>query len=107
MGTREQKKKLEELPILRKKLEDLNEELNKDAMEAVKDLVNNAPEPLGDMRRADEHRITYVGKKTKKLHKDAWQDMPATNNPQTEEKSSAAFFRKKVKTPSASLTKKE
>ena len=70
--------------------------MEKDALEAVKDLVKNPPEPLGDMRRADAHRTTYVGKNMKKQHGDAWADMPATNYYQTVTNSTAQFFRDRI-----------
>jgi len=93
---REQIAKVEQLPELRSKLEDLEKKLEKDSLMAVEGLVDNPPEPLGDMRRADEHRTSYVGKNTKKQHSDVWADMPATKYYQTEDGSlngSAAFFR--------------
>lgn len=47
---------------------------------AVQEWVENPPEPLTDLRRSDVHRVCYVGKNTKQMHKDHWKDMVATSN---------------------------
>jgi hypothetical protein len=49
------------------------------------------------MRRADEHRITYTGKNTKKKGGEAWANMPATRYVKVEA-DTASFFRDRVKT---------
>lgn len=69
-----------------------------DSQRAVKDLVENPPEPITDMRRADEHRTCFVGKNTKSSHRAAWADMPATANAPVEHNSSSSFFRQRVTT---------
>jgi len=74
-------------------LDKLDEELDRLAEKAVLHIVDNPPEPLTDMRRADEHRITHVGKGTKKKNADAWAGMPATANTQTVHGASSDFFR--------------
>jgi tRNA G18 (ribose-2'-O)-methylase SpoU len=90
--------KIEQLPVLRKELEELEGELEKKALKAVEKLVTNPPAPLDDMRRADEHRATFAGKNTKKLNADAWADMPATTKYKTDsDHSTAAFFRDQLK----------
>ena len=77
-------------------LDKLDEELDAMAEKAVSLLVDNPPEPLSDMRRADEHRITHVGKGTKKKNADAWAGMPATAKNQSPFGTSSSFFRRMV-----------
>ena len=92
----EQKKKLHMLPSLRAELKKIDDDLHEKSLKAIEGLVMNPPQPLGDMRRADEHRATYVGKNTKKNEKN-WNDMPATGYYRTEENSTASFFRDRLK----------
>jgi hypothetical protein len=63
---------------------------------AVQEWVNNPPKPLTDVRRADSHRICYVGKNTRKYHEDHWRDMVATSDATTIHGATANEFRKKV-----------
>lgn len=56
----------------------------------------NPPAPITDMRRANEHRICYVGKNTKKMYGEVWADMPATANLPVEPNSTASFFRQRA-----------
>jgi tRNA G18 (ribose-2'-O)-methylase SpoU len=63
------------------------------AQQAVKDLIENPPLPITDMRRADEHRTCYVGKNTKTKYNGIWDGMAATTNYQTPKGTSASFFR--------------
>ena len=77
-------------------LDKLDEELDAMAEKAVSLLVDNPPEPLSDMRRADEHRITHVGKGTKKKNADAWAGMPATAKTISIFGTSSSFFRAMV-----------
>ena len=93
-----QLKKLEKLPGLRKELQQLEDDLYRKALTAVEELVHNPPEPISDMRRCDEHRTTYTGKKTKKNAGEAWENMPATNYYRVEA-DTASFFRDRVKDP--------
>jgi hypothetical protein len=90
-------KKLEKLPEHKQQVQELDEELDRGAFEAVKHLFHNPPDPITDMRRADEHRICYVGRKTKKTYTDEWKDMPATNNYESLH-STSNFFREKSAT---------
>mmetsp|Transcript_4311 Transcript_4311/g.8261 ORF Transcript_4311/g.8261 Transcript_4311/m.8261 type:complete len:471 (+) Transcript_4311:63-1475(+) len=92
----EQKDKLAKLPSVRKELEQLENEVYAKALLAVEDLVLNPPEPIGDMRRHDDHRISYTGKNTKKRGGGAWANMPATNYVKVEVDTSS-FFRDRVK----------
>jgi len=93
---KDQLEKLAKLPSVRNELQQLEEEVYKKALSAVEDLVMNPPEPIGDMRRADEHRITYTGKNTKKKGGEAWANMPATRYVKVEV-DTASFFRDRVK----------
>jgi hypothetical protein len=55
--------------------------------------VRNPPPPLTDLRRADVHRVTYVGKATKMRHNSHWSGMAATANPTTRHMATASQFR--------------
>jgi len=77
-------------------LDDIDEKLAVNSQLAVKDLVENPPAPITDMRRADEHRTCFVGKNTKASHSDAWADMPATANVPVVQNATASFFRERV-----------
>ncbi len=79
-------------------LDAIDGKLAEDSQRAVKDLVDNPPEPITDMRRADEHRTCFVGKNTKSSHRAAWADMPATANAPVEQNTSSSFFRQRVTT---------
>jgi tRNA G18 (ribose-2'-O)-methylase SpoU len=63
---------------------------------AVQEWIDTPPEPLTDMRRADMHRVTFVGKGTKKKHDSHWKDMVATTNFQSISGVTANMFREKV-----------
>ena len=63
---------------------------------AVQEWIDTPPEPLTDMRRADLHRVTFVGKGTKKKHDVHWKDMVATTNFQSIPGQTANMFREKV-----------
>ena len=93
---KEQLEKIAKLPSVRNELQQLEEEVYKKALTAIEDLVTNPPEPIGDMRRADEHRITYTSKNTKKKGGEAWANMPATRYVKVEV-DTASFFRDRVK----------
>ena len=97
--TPDQIAKIKQLPSLRKELEELEGDLQKKAFKAVERMVAYPPAPMDDMRRADEHRETFAGKNTKKLHAEAWADMPATTKYKVDpEHSTSAFFRDQLKT---------
>ena len=66
------------------------------AQAAVQEWIDHPPEPLGDLRRADSHRITFVGKNTKKKHGSHWKDMVATSNMQSILGVTANLFRGKL-----------
>jgi tRNA G18 (ribose-2'-O)-methylase SpoU len=97
--TNEQVVKAQKVPHYQKALRELEEAANysQEATEkAVADLVRHPPAPLSDLRRADSHRVTFVGKNTKKFHEEHWKDMAATTKAKSVEKSTAAFFRERV-----------
>jgi hypothetical protein len=67
-----------------------------EAESVVAQWIANPPTPLTDLRRADTHRITYVGKKTKKRHSDDWKELVATSNIASVHNATAAMFRSMV-----------
>ena len=77
-------------------LDAIDAKIKLDSQAAVADLIDNPPEPITDMRRADEHRVCYVGKGTKSKYGELWEDMPATENAQSKQMASASFFRDRV-----------
>ncbi|CAB9513345.1 SpoU rRNA Methylase family [Seminavis robusta] len=74
----------------------LDDQGTRDLQTAIADLVQHPPAPLTDMRRADNHRVCFVGKNTKKKHQEHWKDMVATSNADTKAQHSASFFRERV-----------
>ncbi|KAL9183547.1 hypothetical protein ACHAXT_004403 [Thalassiosira profunda] len=92
----EQLDKLAKREAKQAELDAMGNKLAADSQLAVKDLVANPPRPISDMRRADEHRICFVGRNTKASHSDAWADMPATANGRSTADSTASFFRQRV-----------
>jgi tRNA(Leu) C34 or U34 (ribose-2'-O)-methylase TrmL len=93
---KEQLAKLDRLPALQQELAKLDQR-NHLIETAIADLVDHPPAALTDMRRADDHRVCYVGKNTKRRHETDWQDMPATSNIHTLHNSTATFFRQRVR----------
>lgn len=90
--------KLGKIGAKQAELDAIDVKLEADSQRAVKDLVDNPPAPITDMRRADEHRTCFVGKKTKTSHSVAWADMPATANRRVGQNTSSSFFRQRVTT---------
>lgn len=99
----EQEKKLYQIAAIQHELETIHTELQKKARMAVADLVDHPPEPITDMRRADEHRTCFVGPKTKKRNEDAWTNMPATANAISAGMSTSDYFRKRAVNGTESL----
>jgi len=93
---KEEREKWSKMDAKRAELNAIEEKLAADSKKAVKELVDNPPSPITDMRRADEHRICFVGKNTKKAS--PWQDMPATRKIAVTKYATAAFFRERVAT---------
>ena len=84
--------KIAKVPAMKQQLRDWDVSLQKLAEESVADLVDHPPAPITDMRRADEHRTCYVGKKT--ISRNGWTNMPATTGYNTKAGVSMAdFFR--------------
>lgn len=93
--TKEQKVKLAQLPEFESKLANIEVKLaHSEAI--VQDLIHNPPAPLTDVRRCDDHRVTFVGKGTRKLHASHWKDMVATSTPLSVPNATSAYFRLKV-----------
>lgn len=93
-----EQKKLNEWDTYKAELQDFENMLDPVKLQAaVQEWVENPPVPLTDVRRADAHRVCYVGKGTKAQHQDHWKDMVATSNAQSVHLSTAAAFREKVK----------
>jgi tRNA(Leu) C34 or U34 (ribose-2'-O)-methylase TrmL len=89
--------KLDELASYEKQLEGLESALDPQKVQAaIQEWVENPPAPLTDIRRADEHRVCYVGKNTRSSNKDNWKDMAATANVPSVHMSSAKEFRERV-----------
>ena len=86
-------KKLNMKDAKQSELDEMDAQLEKDSQVAAREFIDNPPSPLTDMRRADEHRVCYVGKNTKARAMEAWSNMPATSKYKVTEMSSAATFR--------------
>lgn len=91
---KEERAKWSQMDAKRAELNAIEEKLAADSKKAVKDLVDNPPSPITDMRRADEHRVCRVGKNTKKAS--PWQGMPATEKVVVTENATCSFFRERV-----------
>lgn len=85
--------KLQGAPELRRQLQQIEEETLQKAHMAVHRWIENPPKPLSDMRRADMHRVCYVGVNTKKKYKDIWKGMPAVSNVSGVQQGTAQEFR--------------
>jgi tRNA(Leu) C34 or U34 (ribose-2'-O)-methylase TrmL len=93
----QEQKKLDELPKYEAKLAELNALVDPIKVQAaVQEWVENPPQPLTDVRRADLHRICYVGKNTRTKHQDHWKDMVATSDQKSMQGTTSAAFREKV-----------
>eukprot|EP00934_Nitzschia_sp_Nitz4_P003992 Nitzschia sp. Nitz4//scaffold291_size36643//28789//30195//NITZ4_007769-RA/size36643-processed-gene-0.31-mRNA-1//-1//CDS//3329546145//3982//frame0 len=89
--------KLDDWDTFRQELADLDALVDPTKLEAaVQEWVENPPEPLTDVRRADAHRVCYVGKGTKGKHSEHWKDMVATSNSHSVHMSTASMFREKL-----------
>ena len=89
----EQRKKLAHCKHDEMELAAMELDIATKAQQALRDLIENPPLPITDMRRADEHRTCYVGKNTKTKYNGIWDGMAATTNYQTPKGTSASFFR--------------
>lgn len=91
---KEEREKWSKMEAKRAELDAIETKLAADSEKAVKELVDNPPSPITDMRRADEHRICFVGKNTKASS--PWQDMPATAKVAVTKYATASFFRDRL-----------
>jgi len=87
------KGKYDNLPQWEAELNEIDESIQIKAMNSVRDLIDNPPAPLSDLRRADEHRTCNVGKKTRKKNEQHWKGMAATANYGGKHGSTASEFR--------------
>jgi protein required for attachment to host cells len=62
---------------LARELEALLEKRASFARAAAAPYIANPPKPLRDMRRSDEHREAFVGRKTRMRNAEHWAGMPA------------------------------
>jgi len=74
--------------------------------QAIQDLIDCPPSPLTDLRRADVHRVCFVGKNTKKQNESNWKNMVATSNYDTTaaRNTTSSFFRDRVQQAAASAS---
>jgi len=104
----EEKEKLSKLKEYKQELSELEKATHlegSDALtQAVQEFVDNPPSPLTDLRRADNHRVCFVGKNTKKQHESHWKNMAATNNYDTtaQHGMSSHYFRDRVQQAASS-----
>lgn len=93
----QEQKKLAEWDKSKQKLAEIEALLDPVKVKAaVQEWLDNPPKPLTDVRRADSHRVCYVGKNTRKFHEDHWKDMVATSDAATVHGATANEFRNKV-----------
>jgi hypothetical protein len=69
---------------LARELEALLEKRASFARAAAAPYIANPPKPLRDMRRSDEHREAFVGRKTRMRNAEHWAGMPAMGGTGTE-----------------------
>lgn len=91
--TKDQIQKLDRLSEYESQL--LSLERERQTCDSILHYIKNPPPPLMDLRRADAHRITYVGKNTKILHAQHWQGMVAISKVPTVHMVTSKFFRGK------------
>mmetsp|Transcript_57597 Transcript_57597/g.66500 ORF Transcript_57597/g.66500 Transcript_57597/m.66500 type:complete len:477 (+) Transcript_57597:130-1560(+) len=94
-----EQKKLDECSLYQHKLETIDALIDPIKVQtAVQEWIDNPPSPLTDLRRADCHRVCFVGKNTRDINKEYWKDMAATSNKGTIEGATAMEFRRKMGT---------
>ena len=90
-----QREKLSQIPNWENELESLR--IPPEVVQrAIHEWVESPPDPLTDVRRADHHRVCFVGKNTRQNNAEHWKDMAATTYEKTTPMSSAAAFRERV-----------
>eukprot|EP00536_Pseudo-nitzschia_multiseries_P012224 jgi/Psemu1/207974/e_gw1.454.5.1 len=68
-----EQKKLDEWSNYKRELEALDALIDPmKVQKAVQEWIDNPPEALTDLRRADTHRVCFVGKNTRDFHKEHW-----------------------------------
>ena len=93
--TTEQEDKIKKLTEYQNELQQL-ESKQQVSYDIVQEWIQNPPEPLTDLRRADPHRITFAGKNTKKLHEQHWDQLPGTTKFVSTKYSTADTFRSRI-----------
>lgn len=92
-----EQKKLDNWTAMQNKLDEIDSLLEPAKVEAaIQEWLDHPPAALTDLRRADTHRVCFVGKNTKGMHKEHWKDMVATSNSSSIYGITAAPFREKV-----------
>ena len=76
-GVGDKKADAESTESLARELEALLEKRASAARAAAAPYIANPPKPLRDMRRSDEHREAFVGRKTRMRNAEHWAGMPA------------------------------
>ncbi|OEU08920.1 SpoU_methylase-domain-containing protein, partial [Fragilariopsis cylindrus CCMP1102] len=68
-----EQKKLDEWSSYQRELESIEALIDPVKVQiAVQEWIDNPPVPLTDLRRADTHRVCFVGKNTRHMHKEHW-----------------------------------
>jgi hypothetical protein len=93
--TTEQIQKMQRISMHQQALSDLEHNCTNytTAHSIVQEYIDHPPAPLSDLRRANIHRITFVGKNIKKKHVHHWNDMVAISNIPLPKMTTASFFR--------------
>ena len=95
--TETQISKIEKLAEHRQELAELEQKGQLGASsQVVQELIQNPPEPLSDLRRADAHRVTFAGKGIKNKHAEHWKGLAAVSGSQSERMSTAGYFRNRL-----------
>ena len=93
--TSEQIIKMQRISVHQQTLIDLEQSCSNytTAHSIVQEYIDHPPTPLSDLRRANIHRVTFVGKNIKKKHEHHWKDMIAISNVPLPKMTTASFFR--------------
>lgn len=95
--TKGQLEKIAKLDTYRSEILELEQKGNFDMSDQIiKDMIDNPPEPLSDLRRADAHRITFAGKGIKRENSNNWKGLAGVTGVETETMSTAGFFRDRM-----------
>ena len=104
--TKEQVEKLHKRSEYEATLHDIEQRAGFGLAEStVADLIAHPPAPLTDLRRCDEHRVSFVGRNTRKLHEEHWKGMAATANLPSKKYSTSQWFRDRLASLSSSTDK--